>query len=258
MSSHYRAGGREAIGRGSEYLLVGGPYQLSRNPMYVGESAMWAGWAVLFGSLPVTAGLVVVTAVQTAAVRLEERALHKRWAPYGDYRAQVPRWFKLPVAENASWWRRASHDDDDDDDDAAAVPATQPSVSSSADNTDNVTPDIEAMLVSPPRVKLLAPVVGPTTTGMVLATTSVGKPVSMTAQVTAHPWNLILRGILAVATPGSIAGAFNPAKVPQWAAQNPARHLAESEPLQDLTAGTAEITATATIGRRTRSGCRSA
>jgi protein-S-isoprenylcysteine O-methyltransferase Ste14 len=226
MSSHYRAARQEEIGRRHEYLLVGGPYQFSRNPMYVGEAAMWAGWAVLFGSLPVTAGLLVVTAVQNAAVRLEERTLHKRWAPYDDYRAQVPRWLTLSVAEIASSWRRASADD-------VAVPAAKPSVPSSADNA--VSPDIGP--IAPPRVKWLDR--GPTTTGDVIATTSVGKPVSLTVQVTAHAWNCVLRGILAVATPGSIAGGF-PSQ-PE-SAMNPARHLAESEPLRDLTAGTAEVT----------------
>jgi protein-S-isoprenylcysteine O-methyltransferase Ste14 len=103
MSSHYRAGRPDwEIGRTPDCLLVGGPYGFSRNPMFVGEAAMWAGWAVLFGSLPVTAGLLVVTAVQNAAVRLEERMLHKRWAPYDDYRAQVPRWLKLPSASRSS------------------------------------------------------------------------------------------------------------------------------------------------------------
>ena len=95
MSSHYRAAPRGwEIRPTPDYLLTGGPYRVSRNPMYVGETAIWAGWAVLFGSLPVTAGLLAVTAVQNGAVRVEERMLHKRWAAYDDYRAQVPRWLK--------------------------------------------------------------------------------------------------------------------------------------------------------------------
>ena len=95
MSSHYRAAPRGWETRPTpDYLLTGGPYRVSRNPMYVGETAIWAGWAVLFGSLPVTAGLLAVTAVQNGAVRVEERMLHKRWAAYDDYRAQVPRWLK--------------------------------------------------------------------------------------------------------------------------------------------------------------------
>ena len=103
MSSHYRAAPQGwAIRPTPDYLLVGGPYRFSRNPMYVGEAAMWTGWAVLFGSLPVTAGLLVVIAAQNAAVRLEERILHKRWAAYDDYRTQVPRWLKLPAASRSS------------------------------------------------------------------------------------------------------------------------------------------------------------
>ena len=47
--------------------------------MYVGEAAIWAGWAVLFGSVPVATGLAVLTAVQSGAIRIEERMLHKRW-----------------------------------------------------------------------------------------------------------------------------------------------------------------------------------
>jgi protein-S-isoprenylcysteine O-methyltransferase Ste14 len=74
--------------------------------MYVGETAIWAGWAVLFGSLPVTAGLLAVTAVQNGAVRVEERMLHKRWAAYDNYRAQVPRWLKLPAVSRSSRVRR--------------------------------------------------------------------------------------------------------------------------------------------------------
>jgi hypothetical protein len=100
------------------------------------------------------------------------------------------------------------------------------------------------MLVSAPRVTLLAPRVGPTTTGDVIATTSVGKPVILTAQVTVKAWSRVVRGILAVATPGSVAGAFDPANMPEWAAQNPARHLAEGEPLVDVTADTGELTVT--------------
>jgi protein-S-isoprenylcysteine O-methyltransferase Ste14 len=228
MSSHHRAEDRQIGGRPPMYLLVGGPYGVSRNPMYVGEAAIWAGWAVLFGSLPVTAGLLAVTAVQNVAVRREERMLRECWAPYDDYRAQVPRWLKLPAVSRStkSPWRRASDDD-------AAVPAAKPSVSNSADNA--VIPDIGP--IAPPFVDLLGR--GPTTTGDVIATTSVGKPVSLTVQVTAHPWNRVLRGILAVATPGSVAGGFP--SMPE-SAMNPARHLAESEPLQDLTAGTAEVT----------------
>jgi hypothetical protein len=100
------------------------------------------------------------------------------------------------------------------------------------------------MLVSAPRVTLLAPRVGPTTTGDVIATTSVGKPVILTAQVTVKAWSRVVRGILAVATPGSVAGAFDPANMPEWAAQNPARHLAEGEPLVDVAADTGELTVT--------------
>jgi hypothetical protein len=109
--------------------------------------------------------------------------------------------------------------------------AEEPSV---ADSTDN--PVFEP--VPSPRVMLLAPRVGPTTTGMVIVTTSVEIPVSLTAQVTAHAWNHVVRAILAVVMPGSIAGGF------PWdpkSAMNPARHLAEGQPLLDLTAGTAEV-----------------
>ena len=104
-------------------------------------------------------------------------------------------------------------------------------MSNSADN-----PEFE--LVPSPRVMLLAPRLGPTTTGMVIATTSVGKPVSLTAQVTAHAWNHVVRAILAVVMPGSVAGGF------PWdpkSAMNPARHLAEGQPLLDFNAGTAEV-----------------
>jgi steroid 5-alpha reductase family enzyme len=97
MSSHYRAAPQGwEIRPTPDYLLTGGPYRVSRNPTYVDETAIWAGWAVLFGSLPVTAGLLAVTAVQNGAIRVEERMLHKRWAAYDDYWAQVPRWLKLP------------------------------------------------------------------------------------------------------------------------------------------------------------------
>jgi protein-S-isoprenylcysteine O-methyltransferase Ste14 len=103
MSSHYRAAPQGWETRPTpDYLLTGGPYRVSRNPMYVGETAIWAGWAVLFGSLPVTAGLLAVTAVQNGAVRVEERMLHQRWAAYDNYRAQVPRWLKLPTVSRSS------------------------------------------------------------------------------------------------------------------------------------------------------------
>ena len=49
-----------------------------------------------------TAGLLAVTAVQHGAVRVEERMLHKRWAAYDDYRAQIPRWLKLPTVSRSS------------------------------------------------------------------------------------------------------------------------------------------------------------
>jgi protein-S-isoprenylcysteine O-methyltransferase Ste14 len=98
ISSHYRAAPQGwEIGLSPQYLLRGGPYQFSRNPMYVGEAAIWAGWAVLFGSLPVAKGLAVLMAIQAVAVRLEERALHKRWGDaYDAYREGTPRWITLP------------------------------------------------------------------------------------------------------------------------------------------------------------------
>ena len=99
MSSHYRAApeGWE-LAPTPDYLLAGGAYQLSRNPMYVGEAAIWAGWAVLFGSLPVATGLAALTTVQSGAIRLEERMLHKRWGDsYDEYRARVPRWVGVPA-----------------------------------------------------------------------------------------------------------------------------------------------------------------
>jgi protein-S-isoprenylcysteine O-methyltransferase Ste14 len=81
MTGHYRAAPQGwDIRLAPDYLLEGGPYRFSRNPMYVGEATIWAGWTVLFGSVPVAGGLVMLTAIQAAAVRLEERALHKRWA----------------------------------------------------------------------------------------------------------------------------------------------------------------------------------
>jgi protein-S-isoprenylcysteine O-methyltransferase Ste14 len=59
----------------------------------VGEATIWLGWAALFGSLPIIGGLAILTAIQTAAVRLEERALHNRWGSvYDSYRTQIPRW----------------------------------------------------------------------------------------------------------------------------------------------------------------------
>ncbi|MDQ5841023.1 MAG: isoprenylcysteine carboxylmethyltransferase family protein [Chloroflexota bacterium] len=99
MSSHYRAApeGWE-VAPTPDYLLAGGAYQFSRNPMYVGEAAIWTGWAVFFGSLPVAAGLATLTAVQSGAIRIEERVLHKRWGDsYDEYRARVPRWVRLPA-----------------------------------------------------------------------------------------------------------------------------------------------------------------
>jgi protein-S-isoprenylcysteine O-methyltransferase Ste14 len=107
MSSHNRAAphGWE-VGLSPHYLLRGGPYRFSRNPMYVGEAAIWVGWAVLFGSLPVATGLAVLTAIQTGAVRLEERALHKRWGDaYDAYRETTARWITLQTSQ-AGWPRR--------------------------------------------------------------------------------------------------------------------------------------------------------
>jgi protein-S-isoprenylcysteine O-methyltransferase Ste14 len=94
MSSHYRAAPKGwEIRLAPDYLLESGPYRFSRNPMYVGEAIIWLGWAALFGSLPIIGGLAILTAIQTAAVRLEERALHNRWGgAYDSYRAQIPRW----------------------------------------------------------------------------------------------------------------------------------------------------------------------
>jgi len=99
MSSHYRAAPQGwELAPTPDYLLAGGAYQLSRNPMYVGEAAIWAGWAVLFGSLPVATGLAVLTAVQSGAIRMEERMLHQRWGDsYDEYRARVPRWVGVPA-----------------------------------------------------------------------------------------------------------------------------------------------------------------
>jgi protein-S-isoprenylcysteine O-methyltransferase Ste14 len=71
--------------------------------MYVGEAAIWTGWAVLFGSLPVSTGLVAIIMLQSGAVRMEERMLHARWGDsYDGYRAQVPRWLKLPGVSRSS------------------------------------------------------------------------------------------------------------------------------------------------------------
>ena len=100
MSSHYRAApeGWE-LAPTPDYLLAGGAYRFSRNPMYLGEAAIWAGWAVWFGSLPVATGLAALTAVQSGAIRIEERMLHKRWgSSYDEYRARVPRWVRGQAA----------------------------------------------------------------------------------------------------------------------------------------------------------------
>lgn len=92
VASHYRAA-PHGWGPTPDYLLATGPYRYSRNPMYLAEAAIWAGWTVLYGSAPVAGGLVVLVAVQSAAVPLEERVLHRRWGdPYDEYRARVPRY----------------------------------------------------------------------------------------------------------------------------------------------------------------------
>jgi protein-S-isoprenylcysteine O-methyltransferase Ste14 len=98
MSSHYRAAPQGwELASTPDYLLARGAYRFSRNPMYVGEAAIWTGWAVVFGSLPVATGLAALTALQSAAARVEERLLHKRWGEsYDAYRARVPRWVGRP------------------------------------------------------------------------------------------------------------------------------------------------------------------
>jgi protein-S-isoprenylcysteine O-methyltransferase Ste14 len=98
ISSHYRNAPQGwKISFAQDYLLESGPYRFSRNPMYVGEAAIWTGWAILFGSVPVATGLLVIAGVQAVSVRVEERALKRRWgAAYDAYRERVPRWIKMP------------------------------------------------------------------------------------------------------------------------------------------------------------------
>ena len=134
----------------------------------------------------------------------------------------------LAGAGIAPWWHRASADN-------TAMPASEPGARNSADNA-----EIEILLVMPPTVTLLGR--GATRAGDTLATTSVGKPVSLTVQVTVPPWSRVLRAIVAVASPGSVSGAFNPASAPEQAAMRPERHLAASEPLTDATADTYNLT----------------
>jgi protein-S-isoprenylcysteine O-methyltransferase Ste14 len=65
--------------------------------MYMGEAAVWSGWAIYFGCLPVLAGLAVHATAWSAALRLEERALARKFGRrYRAYGRRVPRWIGLP------------------------------------------------------------------------------------------------------------------------------------------------------------------
>jgi hypothetical protein len=74
----------------------------------------------------------------------------------------------------------------------------------------------------------------------VLATTRVGIPTAIEVEVAVPTWTR--EGIVVVAVPGSISGAFNPAHLPDRAAQRQNNHLASSPPLLDATASTHHLT----------------
>lgn len=85
----------------------------------------------------------------------------------------------------------------------------------------------------PPEVRVVDR--GVTGAGDVLATTRVGIPTAIKVEVAVPTWTRVLRGIVVVAVPGSISGAFSPA---DRAAQRQENHLATSPPLVDATAST--------------------
>lgn len=64
----------------------------------------------------------------------------------------------------------------------------------------------------PPAVKVVDR--GVTGAGDVLATTRVGMPTAIEVEVAVPTWTRVVRGIVVVAVPGSISGAFSPAHLP--------------------------------------------
>jgi hypothetical protein len=83
---------------------------------------------------------------------------------------------------------------------------------------------------------------GVTGAGDVLATVRVGIPTAIEVEVAVPTWSRVLRGIVVVAVPGSVSGAFSPAHPPDRAAQRQENHLATSPPLVDATASTHHLT----------------
>lgn len=123
-------------------------------------------------------------------------------------------------------WRPSSSD--------GATPAATPGPASTDPNPVRVDDENPGPL-PPPKVTVAG--LGTTGAGDIIATTAIGLPCTITVQVAVKEWTRVLRGMVVVAKPGSVSGAYDPALAPDNAAMRPENHLGESELVADATAG---------------------
>jgi hypothetical protein len=91
----------------------------------------------------------------------------------------------------------------------------------------------------PPEVRVVGR--GVTGAGDVLATTRVSVPIAIEVEIVVPFLTRVLRGVVVVAVPGSISGAFRPTHLPDRAAQRQENHLGASPPLVDATDSTHQL-----------------
>ena len=90
MGASWRIGSAEGH---SGAIVDTGPFRLSRNPVFVGQVVLFAGFLLARPDAVELALLAAIVLAVRLQVRIEEKVLERDLgAPYGAYRARVPRW----------------------------------------------------------------------------------------------------------------------------------------------------------------------